>query len=353
MVPAMQAERRDRPADGLQVAPSAAHRARPVGLHAGAPLTRVSGPADVFALAAPDLASAEARLAELVGSEVPVVHAIGAYLTASGGKRLRPLLTALGARAVGHARNLPGLMCVGELIHLGSLLHDDVVDDASTRRGRAAAHLVYSNPSVILTGDFCLARAVLLAAEEGGHAAVTALADAVTRMAEGEVLQLQRAGNLGTTLDEYLETVDKKSAALIAWCASAGALAAGNAAAASALVRFGRGVGVAFQITDDVLDYAEGTGKTPGQDLREKKLTLPLLIAMERLPGLRAQVEEATDAKVPGLIARIRGTGALDDALADARRRVEDSITALDVLPDSEWKDALAVLGRHLAERAS
>jgi len=142
-----------------------------------------------------------------------------------------------------------------------------VVDDADTRRGRPAAHTVYSNPAVILSGDFCLARAVLLAAEEGGHAAVTSLADAVTRMAEGEVLQLQRAGNLSTTLPEYLEMVDKKSAALIAWCASAGALAKGDARAAEALAAFGRGVGVAFQVTDDVLDYAEGTGKAAGQDL--------------------------------------------------------------------------------------
>jgi octaprenyl-diphosphate synthase len=331
----------------------AERRLRPVGLHGGAPLTRVSDPSDVFALAVGDLAGAEARLGELVGSEVPVVHAIGAYLCASGGKRLRPLLTVLGARAVGIEGPIAGLMCVGELIHLGSLLHDDVVDDATTRRGRPAAHLVYSNPAVILTGDFCLARAVLLAAEEGGHAAVTALADAVTRMAEGEVLQLQRAGNLGTTLDEYLETVDKKSAALIAWCASAGALTRGDRAAAEALARFGRGVGVAFQITDDVLDYAEGTGKTPGQDLREKKLTLPLLFAMERIPGLRLRVEAAADADVPGLLATIRASGALDDALADARRRVEESIAALEVLPESEWKDALVVLGRHLAERAS
>jgi octaprenyl-diphosphate synthase len=332
---------------------AAERRVRPAGLHAGAPLTRVADAADVFVLASADLAAAETRLGELVGSEVPLVHAIGAYLIASGGKRLRPLLTALGARAVGYAGPLDGLMCAGELIHLGSLLHDDVVDDAPTRRGRKAAHLAYTNASVILTGDFCLARAVLLAAEEGGHAAVTGLADAVTRMAEGEVLQLQRAGNLGTTLDEYLETVDKKSAALIAWCAAAGALAAGQREAADALGRFGRGVGVAFQITDDVLDYAEGTGKSPGQDLREKKLTLPVLFAMERIPDLRARIERATDAEVPELLECIRSSGALDAALSDARRRVEESVAALDVLPPSAWKDALVVLGRHLAERAS
>ena len=328
-------------------------RRAPVGLHAGAPLSKVDGIADVFALAAEDLLAAEARLAELVASEVDVVAAIGDYLRDAGGKRLRPLLTALGARAVGYQGSVAGLMCAGELIHLGSLLHDDVVDEAETRRGRPAAHRVYSNPAVILSGDFCLARAVLLAAEEGGHAAVTSLADAVTRMAEGEVLQLQRAGNLATTLPQYVEMVDKKSAALIAWCASAGALAKGDATAAAALATFGRGVGVAFQVTDDVLDYAAGTGKDPGQDLREKKLTLPLLYAMAALPDLRARVEASDGADVDALMEAVRGSGALGRALSDARSRVETAVAALDVLPPSVYRDALVLLGRHLAERAS
>ncbi len=328
-------------------------RDAPAGLHAGAPLTRVEGVHDVFALAATDLAAAELRLAELVQSEVPVVAAIGAYLREAGGKRLRPLLAALGARAVGMETPPTGLLCAGELIHLGSLLHDDVVDEADTRRGRPAAHREFSNPAVILSGDFCLARAVLLAAEEGGHAAVTGLAAAVTQMAEGEVLQLQRAGNLSTSLEAYLEMVDKKSAALIAWCASAGALATNQHAAAEALASFGRGVGVAFQVTDDVLDYADGTGKPPGQDLKEKKLTLPLLLAMQRVPDLRARVEASDGTDLAALMATVRGTGALEDALAEARRRVEVSVQALEVLPPSVYRDALALLGRHLAERAT
>ena len=353
MNPAAQAARsREDRAEGardLRVDPGdVVRRLRPVGLHAGAPLTFVDTPADVFALAAPAMAAAEARLRALVASEVDVVEAVGAYTSAAGGKRLRPLLTALGAGAVGYDRPLDGLMCAGELIHLGSLLHDDVVDDGDTRRGKPAAQRVYGNAAVILTGDFCLARAVLLAAEEGGHAPVTALARAVTAMAEGEVLQLQRAGNLDTTFDEYLETIDKKSAALIAWCASAGALAAGEPAAATVLASFGRAVGVAFQITDDVLDYADGTGKPPGQDLRERKLTLPLLFAMERLPELRSRVH--TD-DVPTLLALVRGTGALERAQSEARRRVETALGQLEVLPPSVWRDALAVLGRHLVDR--
>ncbi|MDP2309138.1 MAG: polyprenyl synthetase family protein [Pseudomonadota bacterium] len=325
-------------------------RLHPVGVHGGAPLTWIETPADVFALAAPALGAAEARLRELVASEVDVVEAIGAYLAGAGGKRLRPLLTALGAGAVGYAGRIDGLMCAGELIHLGSLLHDDVVDDGAIRRGLPAAQRVYGNAAVILTGDFCLARAVLLAATDGGHATVTALAEAVTNMAEGEVLQLQRAGNLDTTLAQYLDMIDKKSAALIAWCAAAAALAAGDSVAAAALASFGRGVGVAFQITDDVLDYATGTGKPAGQDLREKKLTLPLLLAMERVPDLRARLH--TD-DVAALLVLVRGSGALEAAQAEARRRVDEAVAALDALPPSIHRDALAVLGRYLVERSS
>ncbi|MSQ00313.1 MAG: polyprenyl synthetase family protein [Myxococcales bacterium] len=335
-------------------------RVEPAGLANGRPgviITgpRLVGPEVVFLRLAPRVHEAEVRLRALVGSDVDVVEGVGRYLVVAGGKRLRPMLTMLGAGAVGFQGDLVGLMCVAELIHLGSLLHDDVVDGAELRRGRLAAHKVYGNAATILTGDFCLARAVLLAAEAGGHRAVTELARAVTAMAEGEVLQLQRAGNLDTTLDAYLEMVDKKSAALIAWAAAAAAYAAGREREAAALERFGRGVGVAFQITDDVLDYADGTGKRIGADLRERKLTLPLVHAMTRIPGLRARLMAAapTDAQLPGLVAEVRESGALDAALAEAHRRVDDALGCLDALPAGPDRDALAVLGTYLVERAS
>ncbi len=338
------------------VSPAAVvRRVEAAGLDGPAPLTRIDGPEAVFAMLAPRLALGETRLRELVGSEVDVVEAVSRYLVDAGGKRLRPMLTALGAGAVGFTGDLPSLMCVGELIHLGSLLHDDVVDGAVQRRSRPSAHVVYGNAATILTGDFCLARAVLLASTAGGHAAVTSLAEAVTAMAEGEVLQLQRAGSLGTSLDEYLDMVDKKSAALIAWCAAAGALAGGQPAAAAALARFGRGVGVAFQVTDDVLDYAPGTGKLPGADLRERKLTLPLVHAMARIPGLRERLEARapTAEEIPALVTEIRDSGALAAALDEARARVNHALAALDELPSGRDRDALAVLGRYLVERAT
>ncbi len=342
-------------AGGSTLVAAVVRRTEPEGLAGPLPRVAIGGPDVVFARIAPRIREGEVRLRALVGSDVDVVEAIGRYLVDAGGKRLRPMLTVLGAGTVGFTGDLSGLMCVGELIHLGSLLHDDVVDGADLRRNRPAAHTVYGNAATILTGDFCLARAVLLAAESGGHRAVTELARAVTAMAEGEVLQLQRAGNLHTTLAHYLEMIEKKSAALIAWSAAAGAYATGNDPAADALARFGRGVGVAFQITDDVLDYAEGTGKRAGADLRERKLTLPLVHAMLHIPGLRARLEARapTDAELPALVAEIRASGALDAALAEARDRVRIALASLDTLPEGPDRDSLAILGTYLVDRAT
>lgn len=327
-------------------------RTRPAGVRAGAPLAAIDGPAGALGLVALELAEADAQLRALVHSDVAAVTEIAAYLIDAGGKRLRPALTALGALAIG-VRPDVRLMCVGELLHLGSLLHDDVVDDGDVRRGRPSAHRVYGNAVTVLTGDFCLARAVLLASEAGGPRAVHALGEVVTEMAEGEVLQLQRAGDLSCTVDQYLDVVARKSAALIAWCVRAPALAAGDLDAARALEAFGRAVGIAFQITDDVLDYVDGTGKPRGADLRERKVTLPLIRAMEALPELRRELADGPPSmdRVQTWLGRIRETDALDLALAEARSRVADAVGALDRVPPGVGREALAVLAAYLVDR--
>jgi octaprenyl-diphosphate synthase len=338
----------------MEPLPRPSIRPRPTGLAAGAPLSRIDGPADALALVAEDLAAAEPVLLELVVSDVAEIPAIAGYLAAAGGKRLRPALTALSRVALGIEPMLPRLMCTGELLHLGSLLHDDVVDDGHSRRGQPTAHRVHGTPATVLTGDFCLARAVLLAAEEGGFRAVTELGRAVTRMAEGEVLQLRRARDASTDVAGYLDVVDRKSAALIGWCAAAPAYRSGDDAAARALEVFGRGVGRAFQLTDDVLDFVEGTGKPMGADLREGKVTLPVIQAMARDPVLRQALLDGpiADRDIPELVRRVRATGAPDDTLRIARRYVDEAIDALVALPDGPGRDALAVLGRYLVERS-
>lgn len=333
-----------------------AHRERPAGLHAGAPRTRISPIGRCVDLVQAEMVAAESHLGTMVASAVPAVDEIARYLVDAGGKRLRPLLTALAARAVGNDRDVSRLMCAGEILHLGSLLHDDVVDDGQERRGLPAAHRVHGNPAVILTGDVCLARAVLIAGEEAGPAATLEMAKVVTAMAEGEVLQLIHAGNLDLPLDTYLDIIDRKSAELIAWCAAAGAWAIGAETEARALREFGRAVGVAFQITDDVLDYTssvEVMGKHAGKDLAERKLTLPLLFACETDPRLAARLKAAppTPDEIPTLVKAVIATGGPARALDHARARVAGGVRALDALPDTPYRAALVELADHLVER--
>ncbi len=330
-------------------------RDAPAGVVAGAPLSVVSGPSAALGLVTAELAAAEGELRRLIHSDVAAVPAVAGYLVDAGGKRLRPAITALGARAIGYDKPVARLMCVGELIHLGSLLHDDVVDDGLMRRGQLASHRVHGTAVTVLTGDFCLARAVQLAAEEGGFDAVRAFSVAITEMAEGEVMQLQRAGDLTCDYETYLDVISRKSAALIAWCAAASAWAANKPEMAEALTTYGRGVGRAFQITDDVLDYSVATGKTRGADLRERKVTLPLLVAFDRIDGLREElmVGPPTDRELPGLMSRIEASGALNEALSQARTFVDVGVSALSSLPAGVGRDALTTLGRYLVERAT
>jgi octaprenyl-diphosphate synthase len=339
-------------------------RPTPAGLH-GAEGLRGAGPPDrrprttplarCLALVGPEMANAEVYLGELLADTVPAVARIGQFLNAAGGKRLRPLLTALGARAAANTGDIARLMCAGEILHLGSLLHDDVVDGAVERRGSPAAHTVFGNAGVILTGDVCLARAVRLAAEEGGHRAVLQLTRVVARMSEGEVLQLLHRGRLDLPRATYMDIIERKSAELISWCAAAGAWASGNEAAADALVTYGRAVGIAFQITDDVIDYIgvqAKTGKLPGRDLAERKLTLPLLCAMDQDPGLADALAAPASGEDTALLERIIASGGPQRALKIAEHHVADGVQAIEQgLPPSAHRAALVSLAHHLVHR--
>ena len=333
-----------------------ASRPAPTGLHAGAPRTTIADVEAIFALVAAEMGLAEAEIHNQLQVTIPAVSEIGRYLAMAGGKRLRPLLTLLGAKAVGFDGDIGSLAAIGELLHLGSLLHDDVVDEGQERRGKKAAQRVYGNPAVILTGDYCVARGLLLAAEHGGHEAVTKLAWTVTAMSEGEVTQLLNRGNLDLDVETYMDIVHKKSATLIAWCAAAGSWGSSDAAAAEALYTYGLNVGTAFQITDDVLDYTgerADTGKHRGRDLAERKMTLPLLIAMERIDGLRDQLRsgDPSENEIPALLESVQAVGATDEALNRARLLVREGLEALEVLPETPYRTALEQLAHHLVDR--
>jgi octaprenyl-diphosphate synthase len=334
-----------------------ARKTRPTGIAAGID-TRVSPVLRSIQLVADEMQQAEVELQKLLSSDVAVIEEISHYLASAGGKRLRPLITALGARAVGLEGPLARLMCVGELLHLGSLLHDDVVDEGIERRGRTATQRVYGNPATILAGDVCLARSIALAAEEAGPDAVMKLSQAMVGMAEGEVLQLMNVGDLSLDLDTYMDIIQRKSARLIAWCASAGAWSRGETEMGEALARFGTQVGIAFQITDDVLDYIGEkrlTGKRRGQDLAEGKLTLPLVLAMESTPEIRDRLSRGAPSpeRIPALIEEVCQTGAPEQALEMARSHVDIGLKALNELPSSPWRDSLTEIAHYLVDRVS
>src|SRR4051794_28316122 len=209
----------------------------------------------VLALVSDEMKVVEARLAERMESPIGAIPQVGAHLLGAGGKRLRPLLAVLAARATGAPlEHAVAVGCAAELIHTATLYHDDVVDDGRVRRGRPAARMVYGNGVVVLVGDFCLARALETVALTGSLVAVQSLAATVTEMAEGEVAQLERAGNPDSTTEDYFRVIDRKTASLFAWCSRVGG--ALGPALDGPLGRYGRWLGRAFQIADDVLDCA-------------------------------------------------------------------------------------------------
>ena len=218
-------------------------RRLPWGLSSGQTRSVIHGPQEALALVADKLAQCESEIQGQLMSEVAALSEVSQYLVRAGGKRLRPTLSAFGARVLGDAPN-PKLMCAGELIHLGSLLHDDVVDLGVTRRGQPVTQSVYGNAAAILGGDYCIARATLISAEQGNVELSHRLAQVLTAMAEGEMLQLNRAADLTTTREAYYEVIERKAAVLIAWCASSHAWVAGRHDEARALEAYGRSVGM-------------------------------------------------------------------------------------------------------------
>jgi octaprenyl-diphosphate synthase len=315
----------------------------------------------VVALVSDEMKVVEARLAERMESPIGSIPQVGAHLLGAGGKRLRPLLAVLAARATGapidHA---VAVGCAAELIHTATLYHDDVVDDGRVRRGRPAARMVFGNGVVVLVGDFCLARALETVAMTGSLAMVRTLATTVTEMAEGEVAQLERAGNPDATVEDYFRVIDRKTASLIAWCARVGGSV--DPALAAPLETYGRAVGRAFQIADDVLDSAIDeitAGKSVGHDLQEGKLTLPVLLACESDPALGQRIrkrigEQAIPAAVASeILAEVRAAGGVEKARRKAAALADEATRALDALGASPYRDGLHALARLSADRSS
>ena len=336
---------------------------------AAATLPRKSGSVDrLVRLAETDMAGVNRLITDRMQSDVPIIPALAEHLIAAGGKRLRPLLTVAAARLAGSGQEGEGndhclkLAAAVEFIHTATLLHDDVVDGSQLRRGKVAAHLIWGAAQSVLVGDFLFARAFELMVETNSMKALEILARASRVIAEGEVLQLTRSHDLNLSQAIYLEIIQAKTAELFAAASEAGAVSAGvEAAKAEALRAYGLNLGMAFQLADDALDYGGATetlGKNAGDDFREGKATLPLLLAIARSGPREAEFweravgrREQTEADFRRARELIIGTGALDATLDLATDYADKAKAALAIFPANDWREALESLADFAVSR--
>lgn len=315
-------------------------------------------------LVAADLAEVNALIIEKMHSQVPLIPELARHLIAAGGKRIRPMLTLLSARLCGYrGRRHIGLATCVEFIHTATLLHDDVVDDSSLRRGTPSANAVFGNKAPVLVGDFLFSRAFQLMVADGSLEVLRILSEASAIIAEGEVAQLVTANDTSTTEADYLRVIRAKTAALFRAACEIGAVVAGRPAAeAEALAAYGENLGIAFQLVDDALDYAadERTlGKAVGDDFRDGKITLPVLLAywdgdreeQEFWRRTLERMEQDGDdlARARELLTRHR---AIERTIERASGYGEAARRALAPFPPSPYREALLDLVDFCLERA-
>ncbi|WP_370530028.1 MULTISPECIES: polyprenyl synthetase family protein [Ramlibacter] len=303
----------------------------------------------------------DAVIAHRLGSSVPLVGQVSQYIISAGGKRLRPALLLLVSAALGyHGPHRFTLAAVVEFIHTATLLHDDVVDESTLRRGRATANENFGNPASVLVGDFLYSRAFQMMLDANDMRIMAILADATNVIAEGEVLQLMNMHD--ASLDEagYLRVIRSKTAKLFEASARLGAVLAGaSPAIEEACASYGQALGTAFQVIDDVLDYdgdAQEMGKNLGDDLREGKATLPLIAAMQRGSAsqrdlIRHAIEHGAVDELDSIIRIVRETGALDVTRSAAAAEAQRAIDHAQRLPANQHAEGLVQLAAQLLQR--
>ncbi len=323
-------------------------------------------PAELFPVLASDLAETDRLIRQRLGSEVALINTVADYIIGAGGKRMRPLLLLLFARALGYkgVSHHYLLAAVIEFIHTATLLHDDVVDESALRRGRQTANSAFGNAASVLVGDFLYSRSFQMMVEVDDMRIMRVLADATNTIAEGEVLQLMNCNDPDVDEARYMQVIRYKTARLFEAAAQIGAMLCGVAPAAEeAAAEYGRRLGTAFQLIDDVLDYSGVTGdigKNVGDDLREGKPTLPLIHVMQR--GTEAEralvrhaIEQGSADEFDAIMAAIRRTGALDYTRQRAEQEAAAArATIVALLPDgaaSVYRDALLYLTTYSIER--
>ena len=298
-----------------------------------------------------------------LSSQVALINQISTYIVSAGGKRIRPRLVLLFSQALGFAGpEQYELAATVEFIHTATLLHDDVVDESSLRRGRATSNAIFGNAASVLVGDFLYSRAFQMMVAVNRSRVLEVLADATNIIAEGEVLQLMNMHDPDLSVDEYLRVIRFKTAKLFEASARLGAVLAGaDGSLEEDCATYGRALGTAFQLVDDLLDYegnSDELGKNVGDDLREGKPTLPLLVAMQRaMPDerqlIRAAIEHGEVERLPDIIGIIKRTGALDATRAAAEDEAEQARQAVQRLPASKAREALVDLCVRAVHRSS
>ncbi|MDR3429381.1 MULTISPECIES: octaprenyl diphosphate synthase [Silvimonas] len=301
-----------------------------------------------------DMTAVDALIRKQLYSDVVLVRQVGEYIVSSGGKRLRPILVLLTAKALGYqGEHHHTLAAVIEFIHTATLLHDDVVDESSLRRGRETANALFGNAASVLVGDFVYTRSFQMMVSVGSMRVMEVLAEATNIIAEGEVLQLMNIGNVDIDEAGYLQVIQYKTAKLFEAASRLGAILAGvDADTEAAFARYGMHLGTAFQIIDDVLDYSghtEEIGKNLGDDLAEGKPTLPLIYVMrngdeEHATAVREALTHASRDRFDDVSRAIHATGALEYARKIATEEAARAKAQLTGIPDSPARQALLAL---------
>ena len=322
-----------------------------------------SSTAAALSLIADDMLGMDAVIKHRLRSEVPLVSQISSYIVAAGGKRLRPALLLLMCGALGYRGDQRyNLAAVVEFIHTATLLHDDVVDESTLRRGRATANEAFGNPASVLVGDFLYSRAFQMMVDAGNMRVMQTLSEATNVIAEGEVLQLMNMHDASLSEEGYLRVVRSKTAKLFEASARLAALLAESSPLIEqSCADYGQSLGTAFQVIDDVLDYDGDVlemGKNLGDDLREGKATLPLIVAMQR--GTEAErnivkqaIESGGVGQIETIIAIVKKTGALEATRQAAATEARRALDALQHLPQNRYSEALLELASQLLERRS
>jgi len=310
-----------------------------------------------------DMAEVNRVIRQRLQSDVALVNQLGHYIIDSGGKRFRPLLVLLSARAHGYQGNLHHILAaIVEFIHTATLLHDDVVDESSLRRGKETANELFGNAASVLVGDFLYSRAFEMMVDVNSMRVMEILANTTNVIAEGEVMQLMNVHDADTSEERYINVIHCKTAKLFEAATRLGAVLCNRGEREeTAMARYGMHLGTAFQLIDDVLDYTSSSddmGKNVGDDLAEGKPTLPLIHAMskgtaEQAALIRTAIEKGGYDYIEQVQAIIHATGALDYTTAVARNQADLALSELEHLEDSDYKQALVSLAHLSVDRNS